>query len=62
MDRLETEQGGVLFFLGVGSALTGRGARLIFLDDPIKDRKEADSPTVSASSCGTGTPRCSRRG
>lgn len=45
-DRLETEQGGILFFLGRGSGATGRGADVILLDDPIKDRKEADSPTI----------------
>jgi predicted phage terminase large subunit-like protein len=46
MDRLETEAGGVLFFLGRGSGATGRGADVILLDDPTKDRKEADSPTI----------------
>lgn len=46
MDRLETEQNGVLFFLGRGSGATGRGADVILLDDPTKDRKEADSPTI----------------
>jgi predicted phage terminase large subunit-like protein len=46
MDRLETTEGGILFFLGRGSGATGRGADVILLDDPIKDRKEADSPTV----------------
>jgi hypothetical protein len=33
----------VIFCVGRGSAITGRGAHLILLDDPIKDRKEADS-------------------
>ena len=46
MERLETEQNGVLFFLGRGSGITGRGADVILLDDPTKDRKEADSPTI----------------
>lgn len=46
VDRLESENGGILFFLGRGSGATGRGADLILLDDPIKDRKEADSPTI----------------
>ena len=45
-ERLETEQGGILFFLGRGSGATGRGADVILLDDPTKDRKEADSPTI----------------
>ena len=46
MERLETVQGGVLFFLGRGSGITGRGADVILIDDPTKDRKEADSPTI----------------
>jgi predicted phage terminase large subunit-like protein len=45
-ERLETEQGGILFFLGRRSSATGRGADVILLDDPTKDRKEADSPTI----------------
>ena len=31
---------------GRGSGATGRGADVILLDDPTKDRKEADSPTI----------------
>jgi predicted phage terminase large subunit-like protein len=46
MDRLEMEQGGVLFFVGRDSGTTGRGGDVILLDDPIKGRKEADSPTI----------------
>lgn len=46
MERLETEAGGILFFLGRFSAATGRGADVILIDDPLKDRKEADSPTI----------------
>jgi len=46
VDRLETTEGGVVFFLGRGSGATGRGADVILLDDPTKDRKEADSPTI----------------
>ena len=46
VDRLETTAGGVIFFLGRGSGATGRGADVILLDDPTKDRKEADSPTI----------------
>jgi predicted phage terminase large subunit-like protein len=45
VDRLETEEGGKVFLAGVGGALTGRGAALIILDDPIKNRDDADSPT-----------------
>lgn len=43
VNRIETTAGGVVFCVGRGSAITGRGAHCILLDDPIKDRKEADS-------------------
>jgi predicted phage terminase large subunit-like protein len=46
VNRLETTAGGVVFSVGRGSSITGRGANCILLDDPIKDRVEADSPTV----------------
>ena len=41
---LAGHQGGVLS-VGIGSGLTGRPAGLLVIDDPIKDRKEADSET-----------------
>ena len=45
-DRLETDDGGALFFLGRGGTITGRGADLIIIDDPIKNSEEARSETV----------------
>lgn len=45
-DRLETEEGGALFFLGRGGTITGRGADLIIIDDPIKNSEEARSQLV----------------
>ena len=42
-DRLQTNKGGIAFFVGRGGALTGRGAHKLLLDDIIKDREEADS-------------------
>jgi predicted phage terminase large subunit-like protein len=45
-DRMNTTQGGLLFFVGRGAALTGRGAHLLVLDDLIKDDKEASSQTI----------------
>ncbi|WP_198588243.1 phage terminase large subunit [Geodermatophilus chilensis] len=39
---LAGHQGGVLS-VGIGGGLTGRPADLMVIDDPIKDRKEADS-------------------
>lgn len=45
-DRLEIEGGGLLTFAGRGGTITGRGGHLLVCDDPIKDRAEADSPTI----------------
>lgn len=46
VDRIATESGSKLFFTGRGGTITGRGAIGLVLDDPIKDRVEADSPTL----------------
>lgn len=43
--KWNTEQGGGYHAVGVGSGLTGRGAHLGIIDDPIKDRLQADSET-----------------
>lgn len=42
-DRMNTNQGGAYFACGVGTATTGRGAHLGLIDDPFKDREDADS-------------------
>lgn len=44
--RLETTKGGQLSFVGRGGTITGRGGHGIIIDDPIKDRKEADSKLI----------------
>lgn len=44
--RFNTTAAGVYYALGVGGPATGRGAHLLLVDDPIKDRKEADSETM----------------
>ena len=44
--RFTTTQGGSYFALGVGGAATGRGAHLLLIDDPLKNREEADSKTI----------------
>lgn len=44
--RWQTEQGGGLIAAGVGTGLTGFGGVLNVLDDPIKDREEAESEIV----------------
>lgn len=33
---------------GVGTGITGKGANIAIIDDPFKDRREADSPTMRA--------------
>jgi len=45
-DRWNTQNGGAYIAAGVGSGITGRGAHIGVIDDPVKDRKEADSETV----------------
>ena len=39
----ETPQGGGIRSAGVGVGIAGRGADLIIIDDPVKNRAEADS-------------------
>ena len=41
--RFHTAAGGVYHAVGVGGSATGRGANLLLIDDPIKNREEADS-------------------
>ena len=41
-----TNQGGIYVSTGVGGPITGRGMDLGVVDDPLKNREEADSPTV----------------
>lgn len=38
-----TTQRGAFYAVGVGGPLTGRGAHLLLIDDPIKNREDADS-------------------
>ena len=42
-EMLQTKEGGQAMFVGRGGSLTGRGADLLVIDDPIKDREEAES-------------------
>ena len=41
----ETAAGGGVRAVGVGSGVTGQGGNLIIIDDPVKSREEAESPT-----------------
>lgn len=45
-NKLSTIQGGVCVSVGIGGAITGRGAHVFLIDDPIKSREEADSERV----------------
>lgn len=42
-NRWNTQDGGAYVAAGVGTAITGRGADVLLIDDPLKDRDEADS-------------------
>ncbi len=42
-NRMNTNRGGAYVAAGVGTAVTGRGADIALIDDPFKDREEADS-------------------
>jgi len=48
-NRFATTAGGTYFSVGVGAAITGRGAHLLLIDDPIKGAEEARSETVRRS-------------
>jgi predicted phage terminase large subunit-like protein len=42
----ETTDGGGFRAIGVGAGITGQGGNLIVIDDPVKNREEAESETV----------------
>lgn len=46
LDSFSTGQNGAYFAVGVGGPLTGRGAHLLLIDDPVKNREEADSELI----------------
>lgn len=41
-----TAQRGAFYAVGVGGPLTGRGAHLLLIDDPVKNREDADSEVI----------------
>lgn len=41
-----TTSGGAYFAMGIGGSLTGRGAHILLIDDPVKNQKEADSVVI----------------
>ena len=38
--------GGAYYAVGRGAAITGRGAHLLLIDDPLKDAEEAQSANI----------------
>jgi len=47
--RFALVKGGTYFAVGRGAAVTGRGGDVLIVDDPLRDREEADSETVRRS-------------
>lgn len=45
VEEWETEAGGTFRAVGVGAGITGQGGHLIIIDDPVKNREEANSET-----------------
>lgn len=43
--RFHTAAGGTYFAVGVGGPITGRGAHLLLIDDPIRNQEDAESET-----------------
>lgn len=43
-----TNRQGAYYAVGVGGPLTGRGAHLLIIDDPVRNREDADSETIRA--------------
>lgn len=46
VSRWQTNHGGSYYAVGVGGPLTGRGANILLIDDPHKNRAEAESPVM----------------
>ncbi len=44
--RWRTSKGGSYIAVGVGGPITGRGANVLLIDDPIKNREEAESQVI----------------
>jgi len=44
--RWETSEGGEMFAAGIGGGISGRGANVLILDDPVKDAEAANSQQI----------------
>lgn len=42
-NKLSTNHGGAMFSVGTSGTITGRGANLFLIDDPVKSREDAES-------------------
>ena len=56
-NRWNTNKGGAYVAAGVGGGITGKGADILLIDDPFKDREDADSeldssPELHEAHCG----------
>jgi predicted phage terminase large subunit-like protein len=49
VNRWSTTAGGLVLAAGVGASMTGFGADLMVLDDPVRDRADAESATIRQS-------------
>lgn len=58
----ETAEGGGVRAVGVGGGVTGFGAGLIVIDDPVKSRAEAESPAYRERRPGIGSMTICIRG
>ena len=47
--HFNTSAGGCYYAVGTGGPITGRGAHLLIIDDPLKDRADAQSATLRRS-------------
>lgn len=45
-DAVATELDGAYFATGIGGPMSGRGSHLLLIDDAVKNREEAESPTI----------------
>lgn len=45
-EQWETTEGGGLLAAGVGGPITGQGAHILMIDDPVKNREEAESALI----------------
>jgi predicted phage terminase large subunit-like protein len=44
--RWETNEGGGIYATGIGGGISGRGANVLILDDPVKDAEAANSQVI----------------